>query len=139
MLTQSLSIARTTLIESLRQPVVLLLLLVCFLCQVISTWNTGYSLGYSTTESAEVTADNKLLFDIGLSTVFVIGALMAGFVATSAISREIENKTILTVISKPIARVSVILGKFLGISGALAIASTIMMNLPCSPVERATG
>ena len=68
------------------------------------------------------TDDNKLLIDLGLSTLFLSGLLMAAFTATSVLSREIENKTVLTVISKPVPRPLVVLGKFLGVAGAIATA-----------------
>jgi len=120
------TIARNTLIESVRQPVFLVIVLVAALLQVLNTWITGFSMGYRRVPG-EVTGDDKLLLDVGLSTVFVCGMLLAAFIATSAISREIENKTILTVVSKPIGRTSVILGKYLGISGALSIAVYLML------------
>lgn len=125
MLLQPLTIARNTFIESLRQPVLLLVILVSGVLQVFNTWNTGFAMGQD--ESAEVTGDTKLMFDLGLATVFVCGMLLAGFIATAALSREIENKTVLMVVSKPVSRLRLILGKFLGVSGAILIASVTMI------------
>lgn len=122
---QILSIARNTFVESLRQPVGFVLVILCGVLLFLSTWQTGFSMGSST--SAEVSGDNKLLLDIGLATVFVCGMLLAAFLATSAISREIENKTVLTVVSKPISRPALVLGKYAGVSAALLIASAIML------------
>lgn len=128
MLTQIIPIARNTFIESIRQPLVFVLVALSGFLQILNTWNTGFSMGYASNDSSEVTADNKLLFDIGLSTVFVVGAVLAGFIATAVISREIEKKTVLTVISKPISRVSLILGKYLGVTGAIILASICMIT-----------
>lgn len=128
MFSQALTIAKNTFIEATRQPIVFVLVMLSLVFQIFNTWNTGFSMGYSMDDTAEVTADNKLLFDIGLSTVFVFGTILAAFVATAAISREIENKTVLTVISKPISRVTVILGKYLGVAGVLFVASVIMLG-----------
>lgn len=122
---RALTIARNTFIECLRQPVLLLLVLGCGVLQILITWMSAFSM--ADVESAEVAGDNKILLDIGLSTVFLCGTLIAGFMATSAISREIENKTILTVVSKPIARWIVVVGKFLGVAGAISIATVIML------------
>lgn len=119
------AIARNTFIESLRQPVLLMLVLGNGVLTILITWMSAFSL--ADIESAEVQGDNKVLLDVGLSTVFGCGALIAGFIATAAISREIENKTILTVVSKPISRSIVILGKFFGVSGAILIATIIML------------
>lgn len=125
MLTQTATIARNTFVESLRQPIYLVMLLVCGVLQVFNTWTSAFSMGYST--SAEVSGDDKLLLDIGLATVFVCGTLLAAFVATAVLSREIENKTVLTVVSKPIGRTTVIFGKYLGVAAAITIAVFIML------------
>lgn len=121
-----LAIARNTFIESLRQPVLLMLVLGNGLLTILITWMSAFSL--ADIETAEVQGDNKVLLDVGLSTVFGCGALIAGFIATAAISREIENKTILTIVSKPISRWIVVFGKFLGVSGAILIATVIMLT-----------
>ncbi|HEX8877922.1 MAG TPA: ABC transporter permease [Phycisphaerales bacterium] len=123
---RALSIAKNTFVECLRQPVLLLLILSCGVLQVLITWMSAFSM--ADVESAEVAGDNKILLDIGLSTVFLCGTLIAGFMATNALSREIENKTILTVVSKPIARWIVVFGKFLGVAGVILIATTIMVT-----------
>ena len=122
---RAFTIARNTFIECLRQPVLLLLVLSCGVAEILITWMSAFSM--ADVESAEVQGDNKILLDIGLSTVFLCGTLIAGFMSTSAISREIENKTILTVVSKPIGRWIVVLGKFLGVAGAISIATVIML------------
>jgi ABC-type transport system involved in multi-copper enzyme maturation permease subunit len=45
--------------------------------------------------------DNKLLRELGLSTLFLASLFIAIFAASGAVAEEIENKTILTVLSKP--------------------------------------
>jgi hypothetical protein len=97
----------------------------CGVMQLISTWSAAFAMGY--TESGEVSGDNKMLLDVGLATVFVCGMLLAAFIATAVISREIENKTVLTVVSKPVARPSVVIGKYLGVSAALVLAVVSML------------
>ncbi len=126
MLSTTLAIARNAFVESIRQPVFLGLVVLSGVLQVFNTWATGFSMAYRNTPG-EVTGDNKLLFDIGLATVFVCGLLIAAFTSTSVISREIENKTILTVVSKPVGRARVILGKYLGVASAMALAIVVML------------
>ncbi|MBA4120224.1 MAG: hypothetical protein C0513_05935 [Isosphaera sp.] len=123
MLTQIPPIARTTFIESVRQPVYFVLVMLGGLGILMVTWSTGFSLGY--TEDGEVSGDDKLLLDVGMATVFLVGTLLAGFIATSAVSREIENKTVLTVVSKPVPRAAVVLGKYVGVASAIAVAVVI--------------
>lgn len=120
-----LTIARTTFLESVRQPIYFLMIALCAFFHYINTTSVGYVLSYS--ESGEVSNDNKLLLDLGLATVLFCGTLLAGFIATAAISREIENKTVLTIVSKPVPRVSVVLGKYLGMTGAIFVAVTTMI------------
>ena len=121
-----LSIARNAFIESLRQPIVLVVVLLSAVFQYFNTAMSAYSMGYRTF-AGEVTGDNKLLFDIGMGTTFICGILVAAFVATAIVSREIENKTVLTIVSKPINRASIVIGKFIGVLGATALASLIMI------------
>jgi hypothetical protein len=125
MLLQLLTIARNAFVESVRQPVLLLLVLLSGLFQVFNTWNTGFAM--SNTDSGQLVGDNKLLLDVGMGTIFVIGTLLAGFIATAVMSREIENKTVLTVVSKPVSRHTLVLGKYLGVASALLGAVVVML------------
>lgn len=122
---QLLAIARNTFIESMRQPIFFVLVMVAGIMQVFNTLLSSYSMGY--TEKMEVSGDNKMLLDMGLATVMVCATLLAAFVATSVISRELENKTALTVISKPVGRPLFVLGKYLGIACSILVAGIIML------------
>lgn len=124
MITQLLAIARNTFLESVRQPIYFVLLMAGWILQAFNVLLSGYSLGY--TDSSEVTGDNKLLLDMGLATVFVLATLLAAFLATAVLSREIENKTALTVIAKPVSRPLFILGKHLGVTAAIVVAVVIL-------------
>jgi ABC-2 type transport system permease protein len=125
MILQTLTIARTTFIEAVRQPVLLIMVLISGVLQIFNTWSTGFAMGME--ETSEVVGDNKLLLDIGLATIFVLGAVLAGFLATAVISREIENKTVLTIVSKPVPRAVLIIGKYLGVVIAILGAMTVML------------
>ena len=69
--------------------------------------------------------DNKLLRELGLSTLFLTSLFIAIFSASGAVGEEIDNKTILTVLSKPVGRPIFILAKFLGVAGAVLLAHYI--------------
>lgn len=125
MLSQLFTIAKNTYVESVRQPILLLLVLITGLLQIFNTWTAAFTMGRSS--SAEVHGDDKLLLDIGLGTIFGAGMLMAAFVATAVISSEIERKTMLTVVSKPISRAWIVIGKYLGTAAALTGAVVIML------------
>lgn len=122
---QLLSIARNTFLESVRQPIYFILIALAGLMQLFTTWTAAFSMGLS--DSGEVSGDDKLMVDISLATVFVCGMLLAAFLATAALSREIENKTVLTVVSKPVGRPTLVLGKYLGVAAAIVIAVVTML------------
>lgn len=98
--------------ETIRQPIYGVLLLVTTGLLVLNVGVSGYTLD----------DDNKLLKDLGLSTLLLSGLFLAAFSSAGILSREIENKTVLTVISKPVSRPVFLAGKFTGLSGALAVA-----------------
>jgi len=66
-------------------------------------------------ESLTFTAQLKIIKDIGLATISFFTALIAIFFGGESISKEIEDKTIYTILSKPVDRISFILGNFLGV------------------------
>ena len=98
--------------ETIRQPIYGVLLLVTAGLLVLNVGVSGYTLS----------DDNKLLKDLGLSTLLLSGLFLAAFSSAGILSREIENKTVLTVISKPVSRPLFLTAKFLGLSGALGVA-----------------
>jgi len=112
MFTKLWGIAINSLTETIRQPIYGILLFVTIFLLVLNVGLAGYTFD----------DDNKLLKDLSLSTMLLCGLFLAAFSAAGVLSREIENKTVLTVVSKPVGRPVFILGKFMGLTGALAIA-----------------
>lgn len=117
MLQQLLTITRNTFTESIRQPIFAVVVMVTTIVLVLSP-----SLAAYTFEN-----DTKMMIDMGLSSLFVAGLLLAVFTATGSLSTEIENRTVLTVVSKPVPRPLFVLGKFLGVSSAMAMATWILI------------
>jgi ABC-type transport system involved in multi-copper enzyme maturation permease subunit len=64
--------------------------------------------------------DIKMLKDSGLTLVMILGIIQAVWAASQSVSEEIEGRTALSVLSKPIGRRSFIFGKFLGIIWTVA-------------------
>ncbi len=124
MLEQTFAIIRNTFYESIRQPIVLVVLVAGTLAIILSNPLSAFTMD----------DDQRMLVDIGLATVFLCGALLAALIATSVLTREIENKTALTVVSKPVGRPLFIIGKYLGVSGALLLA-TLYLGLVFMLVE----
>ncbi len=116
MLQQLLTIARNTFTESIRQPIFSVLVLLGLLFMVLNPMLASYTLDN----------DNYLLADMGLSTLAIIGLALAAFTATGVLTSELENRTVLTVISKPVTRPLFVLGKFVGVPAALSVAYWIL-------------
>jgi len=68
----------------------------------------------------------KILRDLGLAAINIFGVAIAVFVGIGLVYKEIERKTIYTIASKPIARWQFVSGKYLGLSGTLALEVAIM-------------
>ena len=64
--------------------------------------------------------------DTGLRTISIVGLLLALFSASTCIADEIEGRTAMTLLSKPINRRQFIFGKFLGILAAVAVLVIIL-------------
>ena len=68
----------------------------------------------------------KIVMDVGLASISIFGVLMAILMGTGLVYKEIDKKTIFTLLSKPIHRVEFILGKFLGLVLTLAVMTGLM-------------
>ena len=106
------SIAQNTFLESIRQPIITVVLGGAAILLILSVPLSAFTLE----------DDQKMLIDIGLATVFVAGVVLAAFIATSVLGREIESKTALTVVSKPVSRPAFVIGKFIGALGAIQLS-----------------
>lgn len=104
-------IAAATFKEAIRQPLFLLLLALCVVSLLINTFLPFFSLG----------EDVKMLKDCGLATLLICGLLLAVWTASTSIADEIEGKTAMTLLSKPITRRQFVLGKYLGIMQAVLL------------------
>ena len=68
----------------------------------------------------------RILQDVGLAAIRLFGAGMAIFMGVGIIHREIDRRTLYTVLSKPVSRSEFILGKYLGLVGTLWMQVAIM-------------
>ncbi|MCD4831959.1 MAG: hypothetical protein K8R02_09190 [Anaerohalosphaeraceae bacterium] len=112
MLGKLLSIAHNTFRETIRQPVYAVIIVAAIFLFIVSPSLTMYSLDN----------DDKLLLELGLSTLFIAGLFISIFSAANSITEEVQTKTIITTLSKPVPRPIFILGKYLGVASAVFIA-----------------
>lgn len=111
-----LTIALNTYREAVRDKILYVLLLFAG-----ATILSSKALGY-----ISVGEDMKIVTDISLAAISVFGALISIFVGTSLVYKEIDKRTIYTILSRPIWRFEFILGKYLGLSMLIATVTVIM-------------
>ena len=106
------TLAANTFVETIRQPIYGVILIATAFMLILNV-----SLAMFTLDD-----DDILLLSLGLSTLMLSGLFLSAFSATGVLSREIENKTVLMVISKPVSRPLFVVGKFVGLLAALLVA-----------------
>jgi ABC-type transport system involved in multi-copper enzyme maturation permease subunit len=110
------AIALVTAKESMSQPLFYVVLaLGCFslLAFVFIPYNTFGE-------------DVKMLKDSGLTMIMVLAMVVAVWSASVSVSEEVEVRTALTVLSKPVKRRQFVVGKFLGILGPVVVLFVVL-------------
>lgn len=72
------------------------------------------------------TTEDKIFLDFGLAAMNLLGLIVAIFVGTGLVNKEIEKRTVLVLIAKPISRSEFITGKHLGLSAVLGLLVAAM-------------
>jgi ABC-type transport system involved in multi-copper enzyme maturation permease subunit len=70
--------------------------------------------------------DLKIIKDLGLSATSIFGLFIAVFIGIGLVSKEVERRSIYSLLAKPIHRYQIVLGKFLGLTLTLAVNLTVM-------------
>lgn len=113
------TISRATTKETLRQPVFLLMLALGALLVIANIWVPYFSLG----------DDTKMFIDCGLATILIACLITTVWTASLSVADEIEGKTAMTLLSKPVNRWQFVIGKYLGILQAALIMILILGTL----------
>ncbi len=66
------------------------------------------------------------LINLGLTAISLLGIVIAIFIGIGLVSKEIEKKTLYTVLSRPVRRWEFITGKYLGLAGTLVVNTFFM-------------
>ena len=110
------AIAHSTFKTEISQPVYLLAFLIGFFFIVGSIYIPYNTFG----------EDIKMYKDSGLTLLRVLAIFVAIWAASKSVAAEIEGRTALTVLSKPVGRRQFIFGKFSGISLALGLFFVVL-------------
>jgi ABC-type transport system involved in multi-copper enzyme maturation permease subunit len=111
-----LAIAGNTFREALRDKILLTLVVIAALVTAASKAIPPLAVGEG----------SKIVKDLGLATMTLFCVLIAVLVGGRLVYREIEKRTILTVLAKPIRRWEFLIGKYLGLMFVLVISVAVM-------------
>jgi ABC-type transport system involved in multi-copper enzyme maturation permease subunit len=111
-----LTIARMAFTESIRDKI-LYSILVFALAMIGSS---------AILVTLSVGGEGRIVKDLGLACITLFGVFFSVFIGISAVSREVERRTIFTLLSKPVRRAEFLVGKFLGLGLTLAVNVSVM-------------
>jgi ABC-type transport system involved in multi-copper enzyme maturation permease subunit len=70
--------------------------------------------------------ERNVVINLGLTAVSLFGLVIAIFIGIGLVSKEIEKRTLYTILSRPVRRWEFILGKFWGLVGTLVVNTFFM-------------
>lgn len=113
-----LTVSKYTFSEIYRSKILISLLFLAFglliLCYVSSEFGYG--------------APDKIALDVGLGIMSISNVIIALLIGSTLIGKEIEQKTLYMILSKPISRASFLMGKITGLSTVLLL-NTLLLGL----------
>lgn len=112
---KSLSIARAYCIETVRQPVYILVVAITAILIFASPWITLFGFG----------RELQIARESGIAGPVLAGLLIVFLTVPGTLAEEIRNKQILAVLAKPISAWGLLVGRFLGLCTALLLAFAI--------------
>lgn len=112
------AVALLTLTEGLRQPVFYAIFFVTAGLLTLAPMFSFFHLG----------EEAKMVTDLGLSTILMSATLLCVLLASSSVTEEVEGRTALTMLAKPLRREEFLLGKYLGI--AASGSALVLLSAP---------
>lgn len=73
-----------------------------------------------------IAIEKLVVINLGLTAISLFGVVIAIFVGIGLVSKEIEKRTLYTVLSRPVRRWEFIVGKFFGLAGTLVVNTFFM-------------
>jgi len=108
------AIALNTFREAIRDRVLYLILGFALVLIAVSRFVSLLTVG----------SEAKIVKDLGLSAISLFGVLTSVFVGVSLVFKEIERRTVLTLLAQPVRRWQFVVGKFSGL--VLVLASSVI-------------
>jgi len=116
-LSRTLAVAANTFRETVRERVLYNLVFFAILMTL-----AGLLVG-----QLSIRQDEKILKDIGLAGMDLFGTLIAVFIGTGLVSKEIERRSLYPLLAKPLSRGEFFLGKFAGLGFTLLVNLSVML------------
>jgi len=113
------AIALNTFREAIRDRVLYLLLVFALLLIGLSRLLSLLTVGN----------EEKIVKDTGLAAISIFGVLTAVFVGVNLVFKEIERRTVYTLLANPVRRWQFLAGKFVGLGLVLAMNVALMSGL----------
>jgi Cu-processing system permease protein len=113
----ALVLAQTTLLEAIRNRVLMVALAFAVGLIALSITTAAVSIG----EKA------RLIVDVGLASASAFGSLVAVTLTLTSFGRELQLRTAYPVLARPIPRSVFVLGKYLGLLCTMAIVVALML------------
>jgi hypothetical protein len=110
------AIALAAFREGVRQPMFWLLFGIAFAALTISPFIPYWTFG----------EDQLVVREIGYDTILLVAAVFGTLAASMSISEEIEGRTAVTLMSKPVSRQHFLIGKFIGIILAAGVLFALL-------------
>ncbi|MFZ1919112.1 MAG: ABC transporter permease [Terriglobales bacterium] len=73
-----------------------------------------------------IDVEKLVVINLGLTAVSLFGVVIAIFIGIGLVSKEIDKKTLYTVLSRPVRRWEFVVGKFFGLTGTLVVNTFFM-------------
>jgi len=106
-----LVVAKNTFRETIRNKVLYAILAFAAVYMLFTLFLGSISLG----------EDLHVIRSLGLAGMYIFGLIITIFLGSSLLYKELERRTLYFVLSKPISRAHLVLGKFLGLLSSVAV------------------
>ncbi len=113
---RTLTLAIHTFKETVLQPIFSLLVVLGIAVIVVFALLPYFTLG----------EDTRMFKSVAFDIVLLVTLVLTLMAASRSIYEEIEDRTMLTLLSKPVSRAEVLIGKYLGLIGSAAVAVLVM-------------
>ncbi len=109
-------VTKYTFVEIYKSKILINIVMLGFFLLLVSFVATEFTFG----------APQKVAIDFGLGILSIAAVAIAIFMGVSLVSKEIENRTVYMILSRPISRGAFLVGRILGMSGILFLNILIL-------------